>query len=231
MPFYFTSTKILLLVGGLFAVAAIISLLTICYRLAQIRFVVIMLKIARECVVQNMFMPLVSVLLAGVCVGVFYLNTKILNQSLALVDLVPGNHQAHDQIMSRASGTILGVIWVIQFLWTHGVLISMIHFVFESWTTFWYYNSLVAGLGGFSNFTSTLRLVVIHFGTIVFGACYPYYSQSLANIANNLEYNFAKIPFIYNTFCCLHNCCCRYLSVYSFIQTSLKSYAFWPSNL
>ena len=79
--------------------------------------------------------------------------------------------------------------------------------------------------------TRSLRFMIYHFGTIVFGAIYPYYSQSLANIASNLEYDCVNNPGLYNTFCCLHNCCCRYLSIYSYIQTALKSFSFWPANL
>lgn len=156
---------------------------------------------------------------------------KCLNHILSLVNLNFMNRLAHDQIETKPIGIFFGVIWFIQFLWTHGVLISLSHFVFEAWSTFWYYNHLAATCGGFGSFTLTMRLMFYHFGTIVFGSVYTYYSQSLANIANNLEYDCINSPAVYNSLCCLHNCCCRYLSVYSYIQTALKSYSFWPANL
>ena len=122
--------------------------------------------------------------LSGIYVGVFYLNMKVLNHILSLADLNFHNRLAHDQIESRTAGILLGTVWFIQFLWTH--LISLSHFVFECWSTFWYYNHLMTTCGGLDNMTRTLRFVFYHFGTIVFGAIYPYYSQSLANVSNNL---------------------------------------------
>lgn len=145
-----------------------------------------MLKVSRECVMQNYLMPLIAIGLAAAYLGVFYLNMKCLNHALSLVNLNFNNRLAHDQIETRTSGMVLGVVWFVQFMWTHGVLMSLVHFIYEVWTTFWYYNHLLTTCGGSNNFTQTMRLVFYHFGTIIFGAIFPYYSQSLANIANNL---------------------------------------------
>ena len=130
MPFYFKSTRFLLVIAAVLFIAAIISLLTIFYRLAQIRFIAIMLKVSKECILQNLFIPILALLLAGLYLGVFYLNMKCLNQVLSLVDLNFNNRLAHDQISTKPIGIFLGVIWFIQFMWTHGVLISFSHFIF-----------------------------------------------------------------------------------------------------
>lgn len=98
MPFYFKSTRALLVIAAVLFIAAIISLLTIFYRLAQIRFLVLMLKIARECVLQNLFMLFIGAFFAGIYAGIFYLNMKCLNHALSLADLNFHNRLAHDQI-------------------------------------------------------------------------------------------------------------------------------------
>jgi hypothetical protein len=98
MPFYFKTTKALLVIAAILFAAAVISLLTIFYRLAQIRFLVLMLKIARECVLQNLFMLFIGAFLSGIYIGVFYLNMKVLNHALSLADLNFNNRLAHDQI-------------------------------------------------------------------------------------------------------------------------------------
>lgn len=117
------------------------------------------------------------------------------------------------------------IIWLIQFLWTHGFLISFSHWSFEILSTFYYYNpSSICYL-----ISATIRLTFLHIGSVLFGSFYPYYSQNIANFMNNVERecNFD----IYNYLCCLHNCCCRYLHIYSYIQIGLKSLNFWGANI
>ncbi len=122
---------------------------------------------------------------------------------------------------------MLRALFLIQALWTHGFIISLSHFVSEAQSTLWYY-SPVLGTDTCYSFFSTIKLIFWHFGTICFGSSYTYYSQTLTNTINRSQRFTAPADF--NSCCCIHNACFKYLSVYGFIPTILEGLPFWASN-
>ena len=63
------------------------------------------------------------------------------------------------------------ILFIILAFWTHGLMVSLSHFVFASIGTLWYY-SPSKSLGFFGNVAATLKLIFSHIGTIVYGSCY-----------------------------------------------------------
>lgn len=116
---------------------------------------------------------------------------------------------------------------MIQVLWTHGFIISLSHFIFESKATLWYYSQLL-GVDTCYSFATTIQLVTWHFGTICYGSLYTYHSQTITNALTFSQYKTPPVEF--NTACCLHNSCFKYLSVYGFIPTILEGLPFMTSN-
>lgn len=108
-------------------------------------------------------------------------------------------------------------------------MIAISDFLYEGFASYWYFNERVFGYNysRCSNFSNSVKLIFMHFGTACMGAILAYLPETLSTSFNHLEYD---RPGCYNACCCCHKFCCRYLSKYCYIETILQSYAFWPAN-
>lgn len=231
LPIHFKSSGALLIGSILLFFVGVLSLLSICFKTLkskQTMFIVIVIRLSRVYLFNNLYVPLVVCALNAISIGFFYLTVYYLNICLGITKINPNSFEPHDQLQMTTSGKIFGAIILIQFIWFHGFINSLSHWILEVLTTFWYYNP-IDKLFGLSSFFSTMRLTCIHLGTVSLGFYYSYYSQNLTNFLNNIEKNCNYE--LFNFTCCIHNCCCRYLHIYSLTQTALKSLPFWRANI
>lgn len=217
-----------LLLGVAFAAAFVVSVIILLRKLGKVQFVVTVLKVARRCLWENLYMIVVAFLLSAISIGVLALNLLLIYTASASGQVNPTKHGPYDQF--EYSGKVWWVVLVgVLYLWTHGLMIAISDFLFEGFATFWYFNERVygPGYGRCGNFTNTIKLLFWHFGTMCMGAILTYLPETLFSTVNHLEYD---NPRFYNMCCCCHKNCLRYLSKYCYIQTILQSYAFWPAN-
>lgn len=188
LPYHFKSSGKLIIASVILFVIGFLSLLSICFntlKSRQISFMVIIIRLARISIINHLYFPLIAAILNALAIGTFYLSIEALKNALALVVLDPMKQDPHNQFVLTTQGTIICILLLILYLWTHGFMVSLTHWLFQVIITFWYH-SPSQKLYGLSPLFSTLRLTGIHIGTIFYGAYYPYYSQSLSNFANNV---------------------------------------------
>lgn len=146
----------------------------------------------------------------GAFIGYMWLFNKIC--SIGTFD--PNIEGPWNQFRYSPSGKFIQFLCIFLAVWTHGMMISLSHFVFSSIGTLWYYDPNKS-MRFFDIMGQTIKYVFYHFGTIIHGSIYEFYSQTLATWVNNNRW---QLPPVQYQYCCsIHNCCCRYLFKYSFI--------------
>ena len=145
-------------------------------------FVVIVLRIARYCYCQSILL-IVSTLLSVVCFGMWMGILWMMYVAMSIGAINYNNSEPWDQFEHSSTGRVAVLAVVILALWTHGFIVSLCHFVFQSIGTLWYYN-YNKSLGLFSGLFNTVQLVFFHLGTILQGSIYEYYSQTLTSFLN-----------------------------------------------
>jgi uncharacterized membrane protein len=165
-----------LFIAILFAAAFVISLIVLMKKIAKVQFIVTVLKIARRCLWENIYMIIVAFVLSGISIGVLALNLLFLYTASSTGQINTSRHGPFDQFQYD-SGKVWWVILVsILYLWTHGLMIAISDFLYEGFATYWYFNERVygSGYGRCGNFSNTLKLLFWHFGTTCMGAILTY---------------------------------------------------------
>jgi hypothetical protein len=121
--------------------------------------------------------------IASLLMNLFLLYTA---QSLGNVDY--NKHGPFDQFQASSSSHVFSVFVILECLWTHGVLIALSNFIFESYAVCWYFNERVQGrdYSRITNIFKTFGLLVWHFGTIAYGAIIAYTPERFNTWLNNL---------------------------------------------
>lgn len=112
---------------------AILSLIILCYRTLlsrQIGYLISILKISRIVLIRNLHFLGISALLSVLTLGAFHLNTLCLRSISGLVYIDHRFYTPYDQAKLSSLGVFMFIVWLIQFLWTHGLLISLSHWLF-----------------------------------------------------------------------------------------------------
>ncbi len=83
IPESFQNNTITLVLAIVFAVAFVVSMLVLCTKLGKIPLVVVVLKIARTCLCQNLYMIAVSFILTAISVIVLVVNLFLLYKAVS----------------------------------------------------------------------------------------------------------------------------------------------------
>ena len=221
----------LLGLGLLLLVTSIVSITMLVTRFSTIRFIVKVLRLARLCILDNFFFLTASLLITFLSLGALQVNYWLFEniESFGSIHATKTDLSEFQPEMgiSFVGVSFMRVLLLLEVLWTHGLIISLSHFVFESKATLWYYGQMM-GESSLYNFLTTLKLIFWHLGTICFGSTYTYYSQPFTNAINNSQR--ISNPADFNQCCYAHNACFRHMSIYGFIPTIMEGLPFWPSN-
>jgi hypothetical protein len=120
----------------------LVSLLSICFntlKSQQISNIVLIIRLARLCIANNLYLPLVAALLNAISIGMFMLNVYCIKICLGLVKVNHHHHGPFDQLIMTNPGIILFGLVIFQIFWSHGFIISLSHWMLEVIATFWYY--------------------------------------------------------------------------------------------
>lgn len=215
IPTLFVQPKMLLVFGIFFTVVVVVSICFILYwfRRSQMIFLVAVIRIARYCYCQSLLLG-ISLFLSLICLGTFLGYSWLFNRILSVGYFNPNSLEPWSQFLYTSFGRFIQCTCLFLALWNHGLMISLSHFVFSSIGTLWYY-SPNKSMRFFDIVAQTIKYVTYHFGTIIYGSIYEFYSQTLVNYVNSNQ--FMLPPVKYQYCCCIHNCCFRYLFKYSSI--------------
>lgn len=225
IPVFFVQPKILLFFAVFLTIVVIVSICLILYwfRRSQMIFLVAVIRIARYCYCQSLLL-VISLILSFICLGTFVGYIWLFNRVAAIGSFNPDSASPWNQFVYTPIGQFVQYTCIFLALWTHGLMISLSHFVFSSIGTLWYY-SPNKSMQFFEIIAQTLKYVVYHFGTIIYGSVYEFYSDAIVNWVNHSHWGLP--PAQYQFCCCAHNTCFRYLFKYSSIETILNSANFW----
>lgn len=164
------------------------SILVLCSKLSTIQFVVTVLKIARRCLWENIYMLLVSFILSGISIAVLASNLLLLYHAFSFGQINPLKHGPFDQFEYDYSRWWWAPLAVLFYLWNHGLMIAISDFLYEGFATNWYFNERVFGFNysRCSNLSNTVKLLFWHFGTTCMGAILAYIPESIASTFNQL---------------------------------------------
>ena len=159
---------VFLVIGILFIIGFVVALVVVLSRQNRIKFIYAMLKLAKICFWQNVYVFAVSIFLSGVSIGMMVINIYVIAMSI-----------------TSPTGTYVVYNWPLiivvlaEMLWTHGVMQAYSDFLYQAIGVFWYFNEYKYKDEEYShfseNFCSALGLTFRHFGTIVFGSLIVYY--------------------------------------------------------
>lgn len=93
----YQSNVVTLVLAICFAVAFVLSIFLLFGKLSKISYVVTVLRIARRCLWENMYMILVSILLSGISIGVFALNLALFYTAYSSGEINTKKHGPYDQ--------------------------------------------------------------------------------------------------------------------------------------
>ena len=94
LPNYFWTPWVLCASSVILLLVGFISLLSVCFktlRSRQMSYLIIIIRLSRICISNNLYLPLVALLSNALSIGVFYLNLYCLKLCLGLVVLDPTN--------------------------------------------------------------------------------------------------------------------------------------------
>lgn len=122
---------VFLIIGILFLIGFVVALIVVLSRQNRIKFIYAMLKLAKICFWQNIFVFAVAIVLSAISIGMMTLNIYIIAMSI------------------KENATATGVIYnwplilvvLAEMLWTHGVMQAYSDFLYQSIGVFWYFNS------------------------------------------------------------------------------------------
>ena len=120
---------VFLVIGILFLVAFIIALIVVLYKQNRIKFIYAMLKLAKICFWQNIYVFGVSIILSGISIGMMVLNIYIIVQSITSPT---GTYVVYDWRLI--------IVILTEVVLSHGVMQSYSDFLYQSIGVHWYYN-------------------------------------------------------------------------------------------
>lgn len=93
----YQSNVVTLLIAIAFAAAFIVSVIVLLGKIGKISFVVTVLRIARRCLWENIYMIIVAFLLSGISIGVLALNLMFFYTAYSSGEINPNKHGPYDQ--------------------------------------------------------------------------------------------------------------------------------------
>lgn len=176
-----------------------------------------MLKIARAAFWPNCYMFIFSFLFTALSISALVANISLLGICL-----------------TRKNNLINPIITcsliVVEALWTHGFLEALSDFFYQSIAIHWYYKvrrQVEKEETCCDNLCLTLKLIIKHIGTIVFGHVLAYIPETVNTMLGRCE---KKSPSCYNVCCLFHRCTFRHLTKYCYFETIMQSLSFCSSN-
>jgi hypothetical protein len=209
-----------LIAGVLFLIGFLASIITLVTKRGKFKNIVPVLQISKICFWENCYLLIVSVFFSILSIAALYINITLLQIS-----------QVKEKSQQFVDHRILIVLIIVEALWTHGVLEALSDFFFQSIAIHWYFGKrreLDGETNGCCyNLSQTIKLIFIHFGTIVFGHIRAYIPETVNTMMGRCE---NKCGCCYNTFCCLHRITFRHITKFCFSQTILQSLPFCSAN-
>ena len=141
IPTFFVQPKMLIVFGVFFTVTIIVSICLILYwfRRSQMIFLVAVIRIARYCYCQSLLL-VVSLLLSMICLGTFIGYVWLFNKISTIGSFNPDSAEPWNQIVYTPFGRFIQITCIFLSIWSHGLIISLSHFVYSSIGTLWYYS-------------------------------------------------------------------------------------------
>jgi hypothetical protein len=136
----YQSNVVTLIIAIVFAVAFVVSLIVLLSKISRIQFVVTVLKIARRCLWENLYMLLVSFILSAISVTVLGVNLFMFYTASSSGHINPLKHGPYDQFQYDSSKWWWPACMLILYLWSHGLMIAISDFLYEGFATHWYFN-------------------------------------------------------------------------------------------
>lgn len=121
---------VFLIIGILFLIGFLVALVVVLAKQNRIKFIYAMLKLAKICFWQNVYVFGVSIVLSGISIGMMYINIYVIAMSITSPT---GQYVVYDW-------RLLSVV-LIEMLWTHGVMQAYSDFLYQSIGVYWYFNS------------------------------------------------------------------------------------------
>jgi hypothetical protein len=136
----YQSNVVTLIIAIVFAVAFVLSLIILLSKISRIQFVVTVLKFARRCLWDNLYMLLVSFILSAISVTVLAVNLLMFYNASSNGQINALKHGPYDQFEYDSSKWWWAVCLLILYLWSHGLMIAISDFLYEGFATYWYFN-------------------------------------------------------------------------------------------
>jgi hypothetical protein len=136
----YQSNIVTLIIAIVFAVAFVLSVITLLSKISRIQFVVTVLKIARRCLWENLYMLLVSFILSAISITVLIVNLLMFYRASSSGHINPLKHGPYDQFEYDSSKWWWAVCMLFLYLWTHGLMVAISDFLYEGFATYWYFN-------------------------------------------------------------------------------------------
>ena len=158
-----------LIIGIIFIVGFIASLITITSKRSKFKQIVPVLRIAKSFFWNNPYIIIFSIIFTILSIVFLLINIILLDLSQA----------SKDEQISR---WIPAAIIFIQILWTHGFMEALSDFFFESLAIHWYFRERRIENNEetcCSSLCLTFTMVIRHIGTIVFGHILAYIPETL----------------------------------------------------
>jgi hypothetical protein len=118
-----------LFIGLAFLIGFVVSLVIILTKQQRIKFIHSLLKLAKICFWDNIYLFGVSFILSGISIGLMFLNIKIITFSIKSVN---STHVIYDWPY------MIPVLF--EILWTHGIMQAYSDFLFQAIAVTWYFN-------------------------------------------------------------------------------------------
>jgi hypothetical protein len=187
-PSTYQNNTAVLIIAIVFALIFVISLLVLCGKLRGLQFIVTVLKIARKCLWENLYMILVSFILSAISLTVLAVNLYMFYSASSAGQINPQKHGPFDQFEYDSSKWWWGLSLGILYLWTHGLMIAVSDFLYEGFAIYWYFNERVFSdnYSRCSNLSNSIKLLFWHFGTACMGAVLAYIPETIASTFNHL---------------------------------------------